>query len=236
MPDDRRFGVFWMDERALAAAFDMEGGFNDVALDARARRRPPRTMSRARSAPRAVRRARRHPARAAALALDARKRARPAPELRLAAAARSFSLVAAFVLNVALTRALALQRPQIAALKALGYPMPPSAGTTSSGRCVIGAAGVSSGSPPAPGSAAPSATLYNRYFRFPELVFIVPLDVVLGATALTLGRRRRRRFSAVRRAVRMPPAEAMRPEAPARYRRRSRDRHLARRSASSAEW
>ena len=32
-----------------------------------------------------------------------------------------FMLVAAFILNVALTRALALQRPQIAALKALGY-------------------------------------------------------------------------------------------------------------------
>ena len=32
-----------------------------------------------------------------------------------------FLLVAAFILNVALTRALALQRPQIAALKALGY-------------------------------------------------------------------------------------------------------------------
>ena len=30
-------------------------------------------------------------------------------------------MVAAFILNVALTRALALQRPQIAALKALGY-------------------------------------------------------------------------------------------------------------------
>ena len=29
--------------------------------------------------------------------------------------------VAAFILNVALARALALQRPQIAALKALGY-------------------------------------------------------------------------------------------------------------------
>ena len=32
-----------------------------------------------------------------------------------------FLMVAAFILNVALTRALALQRPQIAALKALGY-------------------------------------------------------------------------------------------------------------------
>ena len=32
VPDERRFGIFWMDRQALAAAFDMEGGFNDVAL------------------------------------------------------------------------------------------------------------------------------------------------------------------------------------------------------------
>ena len=30
-PDNRRFGVVWMGERALGAAFDMEGAFNDVA-------------------------------------------------------------------------------------------------------------------------------------------------------------------------------------------------------------
>ena len=32
MPDDERYGILWMDRQALAAAFDMEGGFNDVAL------------------------------------------------------------------------------------------------------------------------------------------------------------------------------------------------------------
>jgi putative ABC transport system permease protein len=32
IPDDSRFGIFWMENRALAAVFDMEGGFNDVAL------------------------------------------------------------------------------------------------------------------------------------------------------------------------------------------------------------
>ena len=32
VPDDRLFGVFWMEQRALATAFDMQGGFNDVAL------------------------------------------------------------------------------------------------------------------------------------------------------------------------------------------------------------
>lgn len=35
VPDDRRFGVLWMDHDALAAAFDMRGAFNDVALSLR---------------------------------------------------------------------------------------------------------------------------------------------------------------------------------------------------------
>ncbi len=42
---------------------------------------------------------------------------------------------------------------------------------------------------------------------------------MLGATILTLAAAAAGAFSAVRRAVRVPPAEAMRPEAPARYRR-----------------
>jgi len=32
IPDDLRFGVLWMERRALAAAFNMEGGFNNAVL------------------------------------------------------------------------------------------------------------------------------------------------------------------------------------------------------------
>ena len=32
IPDDTRFGLVWMGRKTLATAFDMEGGFNDVAL------------------------------------------------------------------------------------------------------------------------------------------------------------------------------------------------------------
>ena len=32
MPDDRRFGVLWMPQRALAAAYDLDGAFNSVAV------------------------------------------------------------------------------------------------------------------------------------------------------------------------------------------------------------
>jgi putative ABC transport system permease protein len=32
MPDQRGFGVFWVDHDALAAAYDMQGAFNRVAI------------------------------------------------------------------------------------------------------------------------------------------------------------------------------------------------------------
>ena len=131
VPDDKRFGVFWMDQRALAAAFDMEGGFNDVVADAGARRAPDGDASRGSTGilepygglgaiPRAL------------------QLSHWTVENELAQLQSFgfllpliFLLVAAFILNVALTRALALQRPQIAALKALGYDQRSrSAGTT----------------------------------------------------------------------------------------------------------
>ncbi len=32
MPDDARYGIIWMGREALAAAFDLDGAFNDVSL------------------------------------------------------------------------------------------------------------------------------------------------------------------------------------------------------------
>jgi putative ABC transport system permease protein len=130
-----------------------------------------------------------------------------------------FLLVAAFILNVALTRALALQRAQIAALKALGYTNVAIGWHYLKWALVIGALGIVIGIAGGAWLGHMIIGLYNQFFRFPELLFTVPLSVVLGATALTLMAAGAGAFSAVRRAVRVPPAEAMRPEAPARYRR-----------------
>ena len=130
-----------------------------------------------------------------------------------------FMLVAAFILNVALTRALALQRPQIAALKALGYS------NTSLGwhylkwALAIGLLGVILGIIGGTLLGLMLIGLYNQFFRFPVLLFGVPASVIAGATALTMAAAGSGAFGAVRRAVRVPPAEAMRPEAPARYKR-----------------
>jgi putative ABC transport system permease protein len=32
IPDPKRFGIFWMNRKAMEAAFDMEGAFNDISL------------------------------------------------------------------------------------------------------------------------------------------------------------------------------------------------------------
>jgi putative ABC transport system permease protein len=125
--------------------------------------------------------------------------------------------VAAFILNVALTRALALQRQQIAALKALGYFNREIAWHYVKWALVIAGAGASAGVAIGAWLGSGLTDIYNQFFRFPLLDYRLSAGVattsVVGSLAVAaLGAQ-----SAVRRAVRLPPAEAMRPEPPARY-------------------
>ena len=218
IPDDRRFGVFWMERKALASAFDMEGGFNNVALGLM-----PGASSQEAIAhldrllapygglgaiPRALQ--------FSHWTLDSeldqlQKFGFIVPSLFLA--------VAAFVLNVALNRALALQRPQIAALKALGYR------TTELAWHYLKWALA---------DRHPRRASRRRRWRLARLGNDRPVQPVLplsrsstivsrpGSRSSPFSPALRRAalgaFSAVRRAVRVPPAEAMRPEPPARYR------------------
>ena len=218
VPDDRRFGVLWMDQQALAAAFDMEGGFNDV------------TMSLAPGVPpdEAIARLDRilEPYGGLGAIPRALQLSHWTVENELAQLQSFgfllpliFLMVAAFILNVALTRALALQRAQIAALKALGYTNAALGWHYMKWALLIGAAGVLIGIGAGAWLGGAIGDLYNQFFRFPRLLFSVPASVIVGATTLTLAAAAAGAFSAVRRAVGVPPAEAMRPEPPARYRR-----------------
>ncbi len=59
--------------------------------------------------------------------------------------------------------------------------------------------------------------LYAQFFRFPLSRFEVSFGVLLASLLVSFGAGMLGAFSAVRRAVKLPPAEAMRPEPPARF-------------------
>jgi putative ABC transport system permease protein len=206
-----------MERRAVACAFDMEGGFNDAVFQLTAGASADEVISRIDpllepyggqgAIPRALQ--------FSHWTLDNELMQLQSFGFVIP---MIFLLVAAFILNVALTRALALERPQIAALKALGYRNAAIGWHYMKGALLIAAAGSVLGVIAGWWLGAGMIGLYNQYFRFPVLLFQLSPGVVLGAIALTLGAATSGAISAVHRAVRVPPAEAMRPEPPARYR------------------
>lgn len=218
IPDDRRYGVFWMERRALAAAFNMEGGFNHVSLGLTPTANEQEVLA------------------AVDRVLD------PYGGLGAVARSRQFSAwmlanelnqlqtfgflvpaiflaVAAFILNIAMARALTLQRPQIAALKALGYSNPQLGWHYLKWALLIAMTGAAGGVAAGAWLGAEMIGLYNQYFKFPALDYRLSGGVIVGAAIISLIAAALGARSAVMRAVRVPPAEAMRPEAPAHYRR-----------------
>ncbi len=217
IPDNRRFALLWMERRALASAFNMEGGFNDISL---------RVMA---GVP------------VEEVIADVDRLLEPYGGLgaiprRLQQSAWTldnelvqlstfgfivpaiFLAVAAFVLNVALARALALQRPQLAALKALGYSNRELGWHYFKWALIIATLGSIAGVIVGTWLGAQMIELYNQYFRFPSLDYRLSPGVAATAVALGFVSAAIGAASAVSRAVRVPPAEAMRPESPARYR------------------
>ena len=217
IPDDRRFGVFWMERQALAAAFDMEGGFNDVSLLLMPGIQPEDVITRLDTLLRpfggwgGIPRA---------LQLSHWSVENELKGIQVAAFAipMVFLAVACFLLHVVLHRIVAVQREQIATLKALGYPnrsiathytcwaLAISVGGTVLGTVVGGAMGQS------------LMEIYNQFYRFPSLTYRLEPQVVAGAVLIGIIAAILGANSAVRQAVRLQPAEAMRPEPPATYR------------------
>ena len=126
--------------------------------------------------------------------------------------------VSAFLLHIVVSRLIDTQREQIAVLKAFGY---------SNGQVGLHYAklviaivllgtvtGVAGGAWLGHGLAG----FYMDYYRLPELIFKLRPQMALSATAVTALAALAGAASAVWRGVRLPPAEAMRPEPPARFR------------------
>ena len=217
IPDKQRFGIFWMDRRALGAAFDMEGGFNDVSL---ALTRGAVEQEVIAALDRLLEPYGGRGAIPRSLQLSAWTLENELTQLQTFGFITPliFFGVAAFVLNVALARALALQRSQIAALKALGYTNLELAWHYIKWGLAIAGAGAIVGIGVGAWLGSGLIRLYNEFYRFPILSYHLSAGVAVTSLAISLIVAALGAQSAVRRAVRIPPAEAMRPEAPALYR------------------
>ena len=224
-PDKRRFGIFWMNSTALAPAFDMDGGFNDVSL----------SLGRGASSASVIEQLDRvlEPYGGLGAVPQSQQISGWTLENELSQLQMFgfitpliFLGVAAFILNVALTRALSLQRPQIAALKALGFANGEIAWHYIKWGLVIAAVGAVLGVGGGAWLGSGMIALYNQYFRFPILYYRMSTDVAAESLVGALVVAALGAWSAVRRAVRIPPADAMRPEVPARYHRSLFERSL----------
>ncbi len=216
LPDDRRFGVFWMPERQLAPAYDMHGAFNNVviALEPGASERgviarldhildPYGSLG---AYPRSEQTSHRY-------ITDELEQLRGMSVIP----PTIFLCAAAFILNIVFARLVRTQREQIAALKAFGY----SSGSILAHYLTMVALVALIGSLLGVGVGyrfGLSVTeLYTRFFRFPVFEFrldpgAVAVGIGLGVGAAVAGTAR-----AVMLAAGLPPAQAMRPEPPPEY-------------------
>ncbi len=216
MPDDSRFGIFWMEQKALSAAFDMEGGFNDVALSLMPGAQEDEVITRLDrllepygglgAIPRALQ--------PSHFYLDAELAGLKGAGLMIPVI---FFAVAAFLLNVVLLRIVAVQRPQIAALKALGYTNVEIGMHYTGWSLVVSLVGAVIGVASGAWLGSAMTTLYGDFFRFPILDYRLAPAVLVGAVVVSVIAAVLGAFGSVKRAVKLPPAEAMRPEPPSGY-------------------
>ncbi len=215
-PDDKRSAILWMDRDVLAAAFAMQGAFNDVtfALGVDASVRQVTDAVDRVLAPWGG-----NGVRGRDLQGSHRFLEDELAQLRSMGATvpTIFLGVAAFLLNAVLSRIVAGQREQIAALKALGY------GNIRIGvhyaelaLFVVACGSVLGVGLGAVGGAA-MVDLYRDFFRFPHLAFGVDGATAVTAVAISAAAGLIGAVAAVRGAVKLPPAEAMRPPTPQRY-------------------
>lgn len=216
--DPQRNAVLWMERSVLGGAFQLDGAFNDVTL----RLQPGASEADIRAS---VDRLLLPYGSDGAIGRDNQLSNRIlTSELgQLEGIAGMVPLVflgvAAFLINMVLGRLISIQRSEIATLKSIGYS------NREVGRHYLGLVAVVM----APGAALGVVggwwlgravlDLYADLFRFPDLTFRMSLPLVASGLIVSTLAAVAGALLAVSRAVRMPPAEAMRPPSPAHYRR-----------------
>lgn len=215
-PDNERFGILWMERKALATAFNMDGGFNNVTL----------TLSRDAKEQDIIDRLDRILERYGGLGAYGREDqlsnyivSNEIKELEGMATNIPvlFLAIAAFLLHVVLSRLISTQREQIAILKAFGYSK------TSIGFhylkfvMAIVLFGAMLGTILGLWMGNGLTALYAELFSFPLFRYNADWRVVFGAIVISLVGAVVGGLNSVYKAVSLPPAVAMRPEPPPEF-------------------
>jgi len=218
MPDERRYGIVWMSEMALANVFDLDGAFSSVSLK----------LLPGASEREVIRRLDGLLDRFGGQAAYGRKDQISHAFLdhgfdMLKSVGRTlppiFLLVAAFLINLILGRLIALEREQIGLLKAVGYSDFAIASHYVKFVLVIAVIGIVIGGAAGTPLATYVANIFGNYYHFPFLIFSINLDVYLTAAVLSIIAAIAGALRAVRDIVALAPAVAMQPPAPPRFRR-----------------
>ncbi len=217
-PDNQRFGVIWMGREALGTAFDLDGAFNDVALSLMPGANQADVIFRLDQLLKPYG------------GLGAYERADQISHQfinseieSLAATAvmvpTVFLGIAAFLLNLVLARLVSTQRDQIAVLKAFGYDNLTVGLHYLKLVLVITLVGAGLGTVVGIWLGAVITENYARFYHFPVLQYRAGIQIIVTAIGVSGGAAVLGTFTAVKQAVSLPPAEAMRPEPPAIFRR-----------------
>ncbi len=216
MPDNEGFGILWMPEPALAAAFDMAGAFNDVSL----------LLSRGAEVetvidtldllldPFGIQGAHDRTQQLSNAFIDGELK-----QLRSMAYVMPpvFFGISIFLVNMVIGRIVALDRSEIGLMKALGYTDLEVSLHYVWLAGLIGLVGVAAGVTAGGLLSHGLAVLYASFFSFPYLIFSISPDIYIFSAALGLGAAMAGAARSARAAARLAPAVAMSPPTPPAY-------------------
>jgi putative ABC transport system permease protein len=218
MPDDQRFGVIWLGEDAMQAAYDLDGAFNDVSASLLHGTDPDAVIVRMDELL----------GRYGGVGAYARKDQisnwflmNEIEQLKSLASILPtvFLAVAAFLTNMVLARLIAVERSEIGLLKAFGYRDRDIAWHYVKLVLGIGVVGIALGWFLGWWLGLTNTRIYAEFYRFPFLLFTPGAAPFLLAGVASLLAALLGALGTVRRVIALPPAEAMRPPAPPLFRR-----------------
>ena len=215
-PDNKRFGVIWMGRKALAHAFDLDSAFNDVTLTLNPNTQELEVIDHLDHLLENY----------GGLGAYSRKDqvshrifTQKIDDLKNLATflPTIFLGIAAFLINVILSRLVATQREQIGVLKAFGYSNLTLGFHYLKFILAIVSGGVVIGSILGFWLGKQMTLTYTEFFRLPIVEYQLEIGLVTVAVLLSLIASIIGGLKPVAQAISLPPATAMRPEPPAQF-------------------